>query len=134
MRLNKYQYAWIRRLKSGKTRKCKNELNDGKGSFCCLGVGINSCKLEKISSRTIFDRSECLDGHEYPQTYDKLNLKSEDGKFDWDKVSDKWKDILKEKGISKQQNFLIYLNDDTNMSHKTIGQFIDENREAVFKG
>jgi hypothetical protein len=40
MRLNKYQRAWIAKLKSGTTKKAKMTLNHKNGCMCCLGVGI----------------------------------------------------------------------------------------------
>ncbi len=47
MRLNKYQKAWIDRLLSGKTRKCKLELADGEGRNCCLGVAAMEELLQR---------------------------------------------------------------------------------------
>lgn len=29
---------WVEALRSGKYRQCRNELYDGNGGFCCLGV------------------------------------------------------------------------------------------------
>lgn len=129
MRLNKYQKAWIARLKSGKTRKCTNLLNDGKGRHCCLGVAINTCKLEKIETRSSF-RVEDL--YDYKKTLKILNLRDNEGSFLVDKISEKWKQILENQKSKESLDSLISLNDCTKLSHRQIGEFIDENREAVF--
>ena len=129
MRLNKYQKAWIARLKSGKTRKCINALNDGEGRHCCLGVAINTCKLERIeriSSRSLEDL------YDYKKTLESLNLRDGEGHFLVDKISEKWKQVLENQESKEGLDSLIRLNDYTKLSHRQIGEFIDENREAVF--
>lgn len=131
MRLNKYQKLWIDRLKSGKTRKCQDELADGKGGNCCLGVAINVCGLEKMKP-TGHRESENLD--DAPKTMEALKIEA-DGGFDLDKLAPKWIERIEELNSSMYPalDSLILLNDETSMTHKEIGQFIDENREAVFR-
>lgn len=119
MRLNKYQKAWIARLKSGKTRKAIGRLADGKGGNCCLGVGINTCKLEKMKPVGNSDDEDLTD---YPKTLAALKLNSPGGAIDYSKLKT-WAFF----------GTLVSINDLTNMSHKEIGEFIDQNREAVFK-
>lgn len=123
MKLNKYQKAWIDRLKSGKTRKAKKELADGKGRNCCLGVAINVCKLEKMKRSKDRDSEDLTD---FPQTLKALNLNDHLGAIKSSKLNKKWKTRI-------EFNSLVSLNDHTDMSHKEIGEFIDQNREAVFK-
>lgn len=132
MKLNEYQQAWIDRLMSGKTRKCRLELSDGKGN-CCLGVAIKVCKLETI--RNTPHQDENL--RPFKQTKKALNLEKA-GTFKKSKLSKKWLKKLEEKYKNKNHAFLqknstlIDLNDIIDMSHKEIGKFINENREAVF--
>jgi hypothetical protein len=133
MRLNKFQKAWIDRLMSGKTRKCKMELADGRGRNCCLGVAVNVCKLERIATTDHTDENLAR----FEETLSALKIEK-DGTFDTNKVSDEWiEKIAKyysqcEEHLFEATDSLISLNDNTNMTHKEIGQFINENREAVF--
>ena len=134
MRLNKYNKAWIDKLMSGKTRKCKDQLADGKGRNCCLGVGINVCKLEQIQSplKAINEDLTC-----FVKTMEVLKINS-NGQINFNKLTTEWKRKLKaiRKKSKLRNNFysLIELNDYSDMTHKEIGQFINENREAVFLG
>ena len=133
MRLNKFQKAWVDRLLSGKTRKCKLQLADGEGRNCCLGVAANVCKLETIKG-TNHD-NEDLKSFEKTLAALKIHF---NGLYDEDKISELWKEKLKDYYQKcEDQHFeicpsLMSLNDNTNMTHKEIGQFINENREAVF--
>lgn len=125
MRLNKYQKAWIARLKSGKTRKAKATLADGKGRNCCLGVAINTCKLEKMPP----PESELREDEDlscFPKTLKALRLNDSSGTIKLSNVKLEWLDKIS--GSS-----LIEINDNTEMSHKEIGEFIDQNRKAVFE-
>lgn len=129
MRLNKYQKAWIAKLKSGETKKAKATLNHKNGSMCCLGVGIKVCGLEPMPPTNLTKRpSEVLNDEDltyFPETLQALGLKI-GGAFDLYKVKKKWLPII------DYCETLVGLNDNTTMSHVQIGQFIDENREAVF--
>ena len=134
MRLNKYNKAWIDKLMSGKTRKCKQQLADGKGRNCCLGVGINVCKLEQIQNPL---KAMDEDLTHFLKTKEALKISSS-GQINFNKLTTEWKRKLK--AIRKESNLhmnyysLIELNDYSNMTHKEIGHFINENREAVFTG
>jgi len=125
VRLNKYQKAWIARLKSGKTRKAKYTLADGKGGNCCLGVAINACKLEKMPPLESKLRGD-EDLTRLPKTLKALNLNDPTGRIDLSKINPIWDEKI-------MCDSLIGLNDYTEMPHKEIGEFIDQNREAVFK-
>ena len=129
MRLNKYQRAWIAKLKSGETKKAKRTLNHKNGYMCCLGVGIKVCGLEPMPSTNLTKRPLEVINDEgityFPKTQSALGLKI-GGEFDITKVKKKWLPII------DNCETLVGLNDCTNMSHAQIGQFIDENREAVF--
>lgn len=128
MRLNKYQKAWIAKLKSGETKKAKMMLNHRNGCMCCLGVGIKVCRLEPMPS-TGNNRPVGVVNDEdltyFPETLRALGLKI-GGAFDITKVKKKWLPMIDD------CETLVSLNDTTKMSHAQIGQFIDENREAVF--
>lgn len=115
-RLNKLQYAWIKKLKSGTTRKGTRVLRRS-NTFCCLGVGAKVCNPKKPVDSISFLPDEFVTA---------LGLKSDLGEFDPNKVSDKWLTKI------RYFNTLAELNDETSMSHIEIGKFIDENREAVF--
>lgn len=133
MRLNKFQKAWVDRLLSGKTRKCKLELADGNGRNCCLGVAVNICKLERIASTDHSDENLSY----FIETMSALGV-GKNGEYDESKVSEPWKEKLNnyyqkcEDRHFEIDSSLMSLNDNTNMTHKEIGQFINENREAVF--
>jgi hypothetical protein len=131
MRLNKYQKAWIKRLMSGRSRKYKGLLfGSYSESNCCLGVAarvcvnMNLCKMEEKIS--------------HPNNLDDVNLKIKQtlkinryGKINEKLIKPKWIKFFKDRNIDYFGN-LINLNDDTNMSHREIGRFINENREAIF--
>lgn len=126
MKLNKYQYAWIKKLKSGTTRKAKQTLFKSNRS-CCLGVALEVCGLDKkkdFLGKTDLNSTE---------TFKVLKLKSEEGFIDMNHVSEKWKNKIKDYNMLAGIFSLAGLNDETTMSHVEIGKFIDENREAVFK-
>jgi hypothetical protein len=131
MRLNKYQKAWIKRLMSGRSRKYKRLLfGSYPESNCCLGVAARVCKhmgLCEINADTL-----------YPTNLDDVNLKikqtlkiNRHGKINEKLIKPKWIKFFKDRNIDYFGN-LINLNDDTNMSHREIGRFINENREAIF--
>lgn len=136
MKLNKWQYAWIKKLKSGKTRKTREKLESTEGgSYCCLGIGAMICEESNPHWRNDDNLFYCCD------TLERLALRDEDGKIEWNLVSEKWKKILLEKGLMRTNSVLSLagLNDGiwpakgiNGLTHKEIGQFIDENREAVF--
>lgn len=130
MRLNKFQYAWIKKLKSGTTKKAKGVLKRG-GRQCCLAVGI--CVVgERFTPKEKID----LDPEHYPLTSEALGLNGPEGPIDLNKVSDKWKKEMENSKMSIENikcPLLTSLNDYTSWSHVKIGQFIDENRSAVFK-
>lgn len=130
-RLNQYQYAWIRKLKSGTTRKCRGKLISKNSSrYCCLGVGAAICEDSRSHWREDVNLIDCR------RTVNELCLHSVCGRIITRHVSDKWKRILDRHGIITDSSHLAVeltqLNDDTHMSHKEIGRFIDENRKAVF--
>jgi len=128
MRLNKYQKAWIAKLKSGETKKAKTTLNHKNGCMCCLGVGIKICGLEPMPSTNLTKRPlEVINDEDithFPKTRSALNLKI-GGAFDISRVKKKWLPIIDD------CETLVGLNDCTSMSDAQIGQFIEENREAV---
>lgn len=128
MRLNKYQRAWIAMLKSGETKKARRMLNNKNGCMCCLGVGIKACGLEPMPSTGNNRPPEVVNDEDltfFPETLQALGLKI-GGAFDVSKVKKKWLPMIDD------CETLVSLNDNTKMSHAQIGQFIDENREAVF--
>lgn len=125
MKLNKFQYAWIKKLKSGTTRKTTGQLRKS-NCFCCLGVGIKSCEPKT----SINDYDGTLEG--FVDVKNNLNIDNV-GTILTSKISDKWKKKLKDSKITWYEAIsLTVLNDETDMTHIDIGKFIDENREAVF--
>lgn len=131
MKLNTYQKLWVDTLKSGKTRKMKSQMNSKNQSMCCLGVAVKVCGIESLPSRRdehVFSLVlENEDLRDFPKTKKALKIHY-NGKFKLSAISPKWR-----KRIGVWSN-LAELNDNTNLSHKEIGEFIDENREAVFRG
>ena len=140
MRLNKYQRAWIKALKSGETRKAVGAMIKRGGALCCLGVGVKT--IGTLSLKVCRENDVCtLDRNFFPTEYANLNLNGEYGKIDTSKLSKKTiaaLSVLKKKNkdyVDDQSFFsLAGLNDYTKMTHVDIGNFIDKNREAVFKG
>lgn len=137
MKLNKYQRAWIKKLKSGTTKKAVGELIKNGGSMCCLGVGIRS--MQPLSLKMCQKTSVCtLEERYFPQVYANLSLRSSEGIFDVDKVMPKWIKIIDRAtdpqriGEAGSPRSLTELNDYTSLTHAQIGEFIDQNREAVF--
>lgn len=129
MKLNKYQRDWINKLKSGKTRKAIECLNTRQGAQCCLGVGIMTCGLEKIPTNGTPERQAFNEDLEFfPKTMEKLKLNDYTGLIKLGSVKLEWEEFV------GHHRCLINLNDDTNYTHKQIGEFIDANREAVFCG
>ena len=133
MKLNTFQKLWVDTLKSGKTRKMKDQMNSKNQSMCCLGVAVKVCELESLPSRK--DEREFSFGlvlenedlRDFPKTKKALKIHY-NGKFKLSAISPKWR-----KRIGVWSN-LAELNDNTKLSHKEIGEFIDENRKAVFRG
>lgn len=136
MKLNKYQRAWIKKLKSGTTKKAIGALAKNGGSKCCLGVGIATmrplswkvCEAQEVYT---------LQHKRFPYEYRNLSINGEYGELDINKIKPKWRKII-EDSILKNEDDLSYLyslaglNDLTSMTHAQIGEFIDQNREAVF--
>lgn len=130
MRLNKFQKAWIAKLKSGKSRKFKGALRDPeRGAYCCLGV---ACKLAE-DTISLYD----LDLSNHNLVKNGLKLSSDQGDINIDKVKPEWLYLFEyvNSSIIKFDNrrTLAELNDHGQVSHKKIGEFIDANRNAVFK-
>lgn len=125
MRLNKFQRRWINKLKSGTTRKAKNTLLQEGGSKCCLGVAISECGLEELKLGHI---AVDIDSSHFPNTAAILRLQTSSGSYNPKLVKGKW---AKDSRV-KTYCSLMSLNDDTNMTHKEIGEFIDANRELIF--
>lgn len=127
MRLNKYQKAWINKLISGTTRKAKGRLFKSNRA-CCLGVGLQVCGVDKKSDH--IEDGSLIDCR---LTTDALKINYE-GTINLNLVSKKWKkQILEETDFSDSDGLsLAALNDYSNWSHVKIGQFINENRKAVF--
>lgn len=137
MRLNKFQRTWINRLKSGKTKKAKGELIKNGGSMCCLGVAIKT--MQPLSLKLCESQNVCtLDKNYFPDAYKNLSLRDAEGKFDEHAIRPKWIKIIDEATTSQRMEkagrprSLAQLNDDTSLTHVQIGEFIDQNREAVF--
>lgn len=127
MKLNQYQYAWIRKLVSGTTRKAKGRLFKSNRA-CCLGVGLMMCGLD--GKKDHINHSDLFDCQ---STIDALRLSDSEGSINKKEISSKWKLYLEEKGVNFDDYVtLATLNDSTNMSHTEIGNFINENRKAVF--
>jgi len=129
MRLNVYQKEWIDRLKSGKSHKKERQLFGSRtNSNCCLGVAAMVCHdkgLCEINRSCVpTDLSEVA-----PVVVEKLKI-TFGGEIDTTKVKKKWVEYFDKKGYD--YNSLISLNDETHMSHREIGNFINENRSAVF--
>lgn len=138
MKLNKFQLAWINRLKSGKTKKSKGELIQNGGSMCCLGVAIKT--MQPLSLKMCQDNNICtLDMKHFPEVYKNLCLRSDEGVLHVKMITPKWIKIIEEatdpatfltSGTSLYS--LTLINDNTSLTHVQIGEFIDQNREAVF--
>lgn len=129
MRLNKFQRAWIAKLKSGTSRKFKGALRDPeRGAYCCLGVACH------LAGEPMHPDDVCLFGH--PDVMNKLKLNSSMGQIDIDKVKPQWRSMLDltDHTGNKAEYSLASLNDYGQISHQKIGEFIDANREAVFVG
>lgn len=119
MRLNQFQKDWIDILKSGKTRKYKTALKDPlRGAYCCLGI---ACKLAGEEMGTHADLTYL------ESVMAKLRLNTPNGHINWDLVRGEWQ------YLNTGAKSLAGLNDaDENISHKVIGEFIEQNPEAVF--
>jgi hypothetical protein len=134
VRLNKHQRTWIKKLKSGTTKKAIGELAQNGGSMCCLGVALRTLgplSWKKCQSTLV----STLDPAVFPFEYGILGLKGEYGPFDRSKVKKKWLKLIDEK-IDPDSfghiDSLVAINDHTSLTHVQIGEFIDQNREAVF--
>ncbi len=137
VRLNKFQLAWIKKLKSGTTRKAKGELIKNGGSMCCLGVAIKT--MQPLSLKLCENAHvTSLDKMFFPDVYKNLSLRDAQGGFEEDIVKPKWIRIIDEAtvpnhvGVMARPRSLAQLNDNTSLTHVQIGEFIDQNREAVF--
>lgn len=136
MKLNKYQRTWIKKLKSGTTKKAVGALAKNGGSKCCLGVGIAT--MSPLSWKVCEAEEVCtLEYRRFPSEYRHLSINGEYGKFDIDKVKPKWRKIIEDSTLKNEDDLgylysLAGLNDLTSMTHAQIGEFIDQNREAVF--
>lgn len=136
MRLNKYQRAWIKKLKSGTTKKAVGALVQNGGSMCCLGVALRTLgplSWKECNTKLVFT----LDPSVFPLEFGILGLRSEYGLFDQSKIKKKWAKLIAEiTNDSKDDLSYLYslagLNDLTSLTHAQIGEFIDQNREAVF--
>jgi len=136
MQLNRWQYAWIRRLKSGKTRKAIGKLQEkGSQKRCCLGVGAKICgeSIVDYYNGNCYNEEDLTD---FDKTRNLLHINA-GGTFEFEEVSEKWKKKIIER-LSGTAGSLVTLNDGGEFSkgyafsHREIGEFIDENREAVF--
>ncbi len=125
MRLNKFQREWIKKLRSGKTRKCVGDLANSSGGYCCLGV---ACRMADIPVIVLRYGDGSLSKMETVQ--EDLRLKSDVGRIDLSLVKPEWLERFKESGVDS----LATMNDckSPRFTHEEIGKFIDENREAVF--
>lgn len=126
MRYNKYQSLWIKKLISGTTRKAKGALFKS-NRMCCLGVAESVCGFYTKKELENQDKGFLTD-----MTKKELNLRSENGSFNCDKLNRKWKNILLKWELNGASNLAV-VNDCTNLSHVQIGQMINENREVFFK-
>ena len=132
MRLNKYQKLWIDTLKSGKTRKLKGAMNTTNQCMCCLGVAVKICGLESLPNRKKEGCLENEDLNDFPTTGAAMGIEGE-GPIKMDLIKPKWRKKI-EGIVSGSTYCLVTLNDNSDMTHQEIGQFIDENRSAVFHG
>jgi hypothetical protein len=119
MELTHIQRRWIERLKSGdkvKWKKLLREPNGGPGR-CCLGVARDLMALDVVCR----EGDVILLGKEAKR----LGLRSGDGEFSEvvliETCSGPWK-----------CRTLAELNDETEMTHVEIGEWIDKNRRLVF--
>ncbi len=140
MKLNKHQRAWIKALKSGETRKAVGAMIKSGGAMCCLGVAVKTIGTLSLKACRVNDVCS-LDPNFFPAEYASLKLDGDYGKIDTSKLSKKVLDVLsvlrkRNKEYVDEHTFfsLAGLNDYTKMTHVDIGNFIDKNREAVFKG
>ena len=146
MKLNKYQKAGIKALKTRKTKKHMGSLGKSENSraLCCLGVFCKTvCKDDdydySYSNLTRTDHTMSL-----------MDLYSPDGFIRLGKVSDKWKKKLAKRldldyPITITYLSLVELNDgvsddddddnreERSFTHPEIGQFMEDNPEAVFR-
>jgi hypothetical protein len=147
LRLWKNEKIWLDKLLSGTTRKTTGNLAH-RGCFCCLGVAAwlieedDDWRYEEPDTTGYRDKSSDLDT--CPTVKQKTRLKGRYGVINWGKVSgrEKWRQIFLQNSMevwfrkrmmsTNPSITLADINDGTTMSHKEIGQFIDENREAVF--
>lgn len=129
MRLNKYEKEWIARLMSGKSVKHKTKLfGPNKNSNCCLGVAARVCNDAGLCE--INQNPYASDLHDVDEIVNKKIRVKFNGVIDTTKINKKWLSyFIKHDYIYTS---LVDLNDETNMTHKEIGQFINENRKAVF--
>ncbi len=143
MKLNKYQKAGIKALKTRKTKKHMGRMGQSeKGrAMCCLGVFCKIvCKDDDYDYR--FANLNACD-----LTMGQMDLHSPDGFIRLGKVSDKWKKKLAKRldldyPITITYLSLVELNDglsdgsdlseESSFSHPEIGQFMEDNPEAVF--
>lgn len=125
MKLNKFQKLWIDTLKSGKTRKLKGKMNTLNQCMCCLGVAVKVCSLEKLPNRRVEVELDNEDLEDFILTAEAIGV-YDCGRIKTEYVNKKWF-----KRIGPHES-LVSLNDNTDMTHQEIGQFIDENRKAIF--
>jgi len=137
LKLNKYQRAWIKALKSGETRKAVGAMIKSSGAMCCLGVAIKT--MQPLSLKLCESQNVCtLDKLYFPDVYKNLSLRDGEGAFVMGVVKPKWIKIIDETTIPQylgengRPRSLTQLNDHTSLTHVQIGEFIDQNREAVF--
>jgi hypothetical protein len=110
----KYKDAWIKALRSGRYKQCREQLRDGEG-YCCLGVlaRINgSSKKDLESQASDLDDGVCITD---------LNLSI----ILHGQLSDSF---LKKVGIkTTEQSRLIKLNDDLSYDFIGIADYIEDN-------
>jgi hypothetical protein len=123
------QLAVINDLKTTTEPQTTGRLHDEDG-FCCLG---RMCEVLGIPSKWditafIYGSGSDLRSGSLPNAgVIALNLYDRGGSINWKKVSPKWAKLG-----GPQYPALYELNDSAHWSFKQIGEFIEENPEAVF--
>jgi len=120
MELTEVQKKWVAALRSGKYKQVKRHLKSNNG-FCCLGV---LCDLYGKEKEILWE------GEEKEMFLHKSTTLPEEV-YVWAGLRGNEGDIKNpEKG---EGQLLTVMNDDKGMSFKQIADFIDRNRERVFK-
>jgi hypothetical protein len=95
--------------------------------MCCLGVAVKVCGIEELPNRNEVEGLHNEDLDDFKLTGKAIGV-SGAGNIKKEYVKKKWLERI------EPHTSLVSLNDNSDMTHVEIGQFIDENRKAVFHG